>query len=310
MASRAGNRSRLHHYVSKHYLRRFAFDRVEDVDYAKVWVRRRGSATVTSQAVKNVAVERDYHTLTLGDGSPSDWLDRHISELEAAAKQVCERLCADPLDLHSLTSDERGTVALYVAVLMATVPSRLRRSRESLEAATRTRERYQGLRKALEAGGPGVPKNAVHQVFIANSLAVLLERGLWRLLADRRWQLCTVPRNLTETLILADDPAISYVLPEMGLGGWARLICVPLDPRTLLVMHPVEGPDLGSMALRSIDVGLLNRKSWSQTERQAVAFDRGMLSDEALAGGLQCPGPIRLAPVGGDALAAVGLPAI
>ena len=120
MASEAGNRSRLHHYVSKHYLRRFAFDRVEDVDYAKVWVRRRGSATVTSQAVKNVAVERDYHTLTLGDGSPSDWLDRHISELEAAAKQVCERLCADPLDLHSLTSDERGTVALYVAVLMAT----------------------------------------------------------------------------------------------------------------------------------------------------------------------------------------------
>jgi hypothetical protein len=77
-----------------------------------------------------------------------------------------------------------------------------------------------------------------------------------------------------------------------------------------LVMHPVEGLDLEGMALRSIDVGLLNRKSWSQTERQAVAFDREMLSDKALAGGLQCPGPIRLAPVGGDALAAVGLPAI
>jgi hypothetical protein len=43
-------------------------------------------------------------------------------------------MCADPLDLHSLSSDERGTDALYVAVLMATVPSRLRRSRESLEA--------------------------------------------------------------------------------------------------------------------------------------------------------------------------------
>jgi hypothetical protein len=34
MASRAGNRSRLHHYVSKHYLRRFAFDRIEDAEYA------------------------------------------------------------------------------------------------------------------------------------------------------------------------------------------------------------------------------------------------------------------------------------
>jgi hypothetical protein len=108
-------------------------------------------------------------------------------------------------------------------------------------------------------------------------------------LAGRQWQLCTVPKECAHTLILGDVPGVGWNLPRSAVEGWARVIVVPLDPWTLLAIRPWRAPDLKPHLMRSIDVVITNRKSWSEATRHAIAHGDAMLYDKLLDGQVFCP---------------------
>ncbi|MET7298223.1 DUF4238 domain-containing protein [Embleya sp. NPDC005575] len=105
-----------HHYVPRKYLERFG--RGEQVR-----VRRRRPAKTHIVNVKNIAAETGLYTVTTDNGTPSTAVEQHLAALEGNGIRVLRQIdqTGQP---PAPGSEDRETLALYLAVQMARTPGK------------------------------------------------------------------------------------------------------------------------------------------------------------------------------------------
>jgi Protein of unknown function (DUF4238) len=257
----AQGRSRDHHYISRAFLRRFAFSKQKDANAAEVWVRRRGQDP-SPQSVASVAYERDLRTVPDESGEPSDWLEHHLGELEGWANEVLDRLCADQTALSSLTWTERAMVGQYAGLLRYGTPGALDaivlEARDS-PAGGAALDRMRGA----ATGDPG-DRGVVTMLLTVQSIRLGEE------LARRPWEVRRVVAGEGPTLVLGDQPVLVYDLPADD-GPTLKLWVLSICPWAVLVLHARGGAAVAGEPLTPEQVLSLNRRSWRLTERFAVA---------------------------------------
>jgi hypothetical protein len=122
----------VHHYVPQFLLRNFCAGAK-----AKLWAYDKTTGKSFETNVRNIAGERHFYELTVGDATTS--LEEGLSKLEAQAAAVIDRIIS-ARSLGVLSDDDRGLLAAFVATQMQRVPNQ----RESMLALN------QELRRALK----------------------------------------------------------------------------------------------------------------------------------------------------------------
>jgi hypothetical protein len=108
---------RRHHYLPQFYLRNFANSK----DHRSVWVYSKAGNIVHSATPRNLGIEKDYHTVTLADGTK----DRHtIEDTLAALENVAAPVVQKILCGASLTSEDNQIFAVFAAQMFLRVPAR------------------------------------------------------------------------------------------------------------------------------------------------------------------------------------------
>jgi hypothetical protein len=108
---------RRHHYLPQFYLRNFANSK----DRRNAWVYAKAGNIVHSATPRNLGIEKDYHTVTLADGTK----DRHtIEETVAALENVAAPVVQKILRRASLTSEDNEIFAVFAAQMFLRVPAR------------------------------------------------------------------------------------------------------------------------------------------------------------------------------------------
>lgn len=284
--------SHRHHFVSKRHVRRWAFDRADEPEQARVWTRRKRTGEVKPLPVKKVMVEIDHHLIRMKDGTDSSWIDSDlVGQLETTAV-IVDALIGGTRTTATLAESDRRILAVFVNLLRGSDPSRL-------DAVVQRIDREPALRASFEdwlGHHPGKPDpvEARRQFALGGVLGEVLNGRQTGELVARVWGLFHVDPIDAATLILGDDPVVEYALPGSD-SAVHTLVALPLNPWTLLVMHPVSGPDHPDGRLAPVDVALLNHTSWARTTTVAVAHDAVMLEEPALMGSTMMPAVLRLA---------------
>jgi hypothetical protein len=123
------------HYVPQFLLRNFSSGKKP-----RLWVFDKSTEQVFQAHVRNVAAERRFYDLTVGQTLVS--LEAALGALETLASTVVRQIVSDH-HLRSLTSDDRAVIASFVAVQIV----RVRHHRERLLALDRS------LREEFRARG-------------------------------------------------------------------------------------------------------------------------------------------------------------
>ncbi len=108
---------RRHHYVPQFYLRNF----VNPHANGKIWVYAKRGDRLVAASPRDVAVEKDYHTVTRNDGVK----DRHsiedtFADLENRAAPIVQKI----LSRQPLSDEDREIFVVFVAQLLLRVPAR------------------------------------------------------------------------------------------------------------------------------------------------------------------------------------------
>lgn len=249
-----------HHFIPQFYLRRFG--------RPSGWVHQIATVSLADPSrprvgsVADTAVIADFYTVVDGNNADSIAVERLLGYVEREAKPAVDRLAAGIL--FPPQPADRLALSLWLGLQQVRGPH-VRRSMEAIaEAAVRmqwslvaeeeaaraflrdrhgeesTSEQVHELLDSLaDSDGLEVvpPQNEMVQVMLKSALEIA------PLIFERYWAIVRFPET---GLVTCDQPLLLYQHPHnrqpfVGVGiATADQIMVPLDRRTLLVLHSEE----------------------------------------------------------------------
>jgi hypothetical protein len=106
--------SRRHHYLPQFYLRGFG-DEEE-----RLWVFDRETVSLRHQGTANIALEKDFYTVTTSDGQRSDQIEKVLSPVEGDSKRIIDRLDGR---VSALEAEDRSILALFMGLMRNRTPA-------------------------------------------------------------------------------------------------------------------------------------------------------------------------------------------
>jgi len=246
-----------HHHVPQFYLKRFAQKDGPAHRIATVPLDTPDRARVGS--VADTAVISEFYTVVNEDDADSLVVERLLARVEAESKAPLERLAAgvlfppQPLDRHQLSlffalqwargphirraMEAAADIATKMQMSVVATEESVRRQLKERDGADPSREEVAAVLDWIRderRWESALPQNEFVAMMLDHALTVAPK------LFQRYW---TVVRYPEDGLVICDAPLALYVHPEnrepfRGVGiGTADEVNVPLDRRTLLVMH-------------------------------------------------------------------------
>ncbi len=228
MTKNPGDLPRNQHYVPQFLLRRFSAAAGEE----QVWAYDKKTGKIFRTNVRNVASRRDYYNFpNVEDAS----LEPALGSMEANAAEVVKRLLESE-SLNSLTSDDRGALALFAAAQM----NRTTHFEEVIRFMT------EGLRDHLRKMGSeekfvlsstrlsDEERKVLHlrHILKADKYAALLSRMDW----------CLMRTKAVNPFWISDNPLLRHNSEDFGPYGNLGLalpgmeVYLPLSPTITLAM--------------------------------------------------------------------------
>ncbi len=251
--------SHWHHFIPKRQIRRWAHDRVDDPDRALVHLRPKRGGDVRPVSVRKAFAQADHHLIRMLDGTDSSWIDQQLLQpLEGTVSGVISSLVDGSETLISIGVD-RKNIALFVNLLHQAVPAKAeRRAQDALTDPAESAAFAHWM--AGHTGAPSDPR-APREFAMGRALQVVLGSGQAAAIAERAWQLFSVPATVAETLILGDVPVLEVQFPAS-------------DGRDRGRRRGGEPSDLGAGAARRPSAGTSGPRSRSARPRgRAAASD-------------------------------------
>lgn len=262
---------KLHHYVPRFHLRRFA-----DAD-GRLWAWDKQTGRIFKTSPTGVAAETQFYRLTQyeADGHDALTMEKQLSEMESEVSLITDQWLAwlsqmNPLDKIPIPRMNRWVVARYLAVQML----RTLNTRELLSAIVELdRDMPVDDREARE-----LHTEFIWDARIVERFAARFRRSVW-----------VFARNESATPFVTSDNPVAFRSPDNR--QWLRsLVLVPgaylvfaMSPRVVLYCHPRVGPfrKLGKYADCLSPIRLDDSMVESENSGQVFMASRFVLSSRA-----------------------------
>lgn len=215
---------KLHHYVPRFYLKRFA------VRNDRFWVWDKRTEKVFETTPYSVAAEKHFYGTPDLIGTKHDPLiiERQLSELEGNASRITSMWINSfdllrPMDSFPVSLDERRQMSLFLSVQFL----RTAEERDILALFAAERGYY-------ESGMSLQEKNNLHLQMLSNSglvetIAEWIDQSIW-----------IIARNGTETPFWTSDNPVAFkrrdnrMWLKAGIMGLGSYVAFPISPRYIL----------------------------------------------------------------------------
>jgi hypothetical protein len=180
----------VHHYVPQFLLRNFCAGAK-----AKLWAYDKTTGRSFETNVRNIAAERDFYEVTVGDVTAS--LEASLSTLEAQASTVIERIITTR-SLGVLSQDDRLLLAVFVATQIQRVPNQ----RESMLALNQELRRV--LKGRFGSEGEDFPELTEHEAKALTMKSLTEPRKFAKHILNKAW--LVFETAATNPFCIGDNP--------------------------------------------------------------------------------------------------------
>ncbi len=297
---------KLHHYVPKFYLRRFA-DLRSPRSRPRTWAYDRAGSAPRLVSTRKVAAENYYYSQQTRSGQRDHSLEQALSDLEGAVAPLLDRLL---LDDPNLRSEEAAPLACFMGLLYTRGPRFRALSSSLVSGVARAHAEHlaadeQRVRASLDAYRSSAGQ---HPKLTPERILAFLRSGKYKIKADGtvllqtmiecgsriaqvllrlRWAVLHAPSGAF--FVTSDAPLVltaptGHLRASNGFSAPGAEITLPIDPlHCLLLTHSgasghcgVDSATVRELNTRTFDAAV--RFGFSHRRDEALRQDRRLLN--------------------------------
>lgn len=264
-----------HHYVPASYLRGFTIDGEDSLVWG--YDKKHGKST-GKRSVDNICSEDYYYEQPKPDGSTTQMLEDGFNKVEKAAIEIIRKLHPQ----YDLPASEKGTLAYYIALMLARGPSfrdgcrsglkhLLDISAQKLYEMGKFPELPEEFKKLIKNGDITTVIN--HKVLPHASLRYMLDMAsqIGGSLCNKKWDLFF---SENDCYVTSDSPVLfgpsQETSEEVGPVSLQSPIICPLSKKMALLARPYHNFDSSGFEFKKAEKGfveLVNELECFSSER-------------------------------------------